>query len=138
MPPPRPWKKGTSPEYTALTLEVQVCLDKQGRLWSVSEFQSDEDERLAATLPNAGLPQVAHALLTSALRREVYTEVFVQLSKDKDFLAVYVQADEEGKRAVEELLGNTSHDVMSKTIRKMGRDSAQEILMMLTTGITFD
>ena len=84
------WKEGPN---TAV-LEVRVHLDDDGRIWSVHQFKSPSDEQKTFHWSGGGARQLAYAFLTEALRREAYTSILVELSKDKDFLKKYNGADD--------------------------------------------
>ncbi|OHD24508.1 MAG: hypothetical protein A2Y38_07225 [Spirochaetes bacterium GWB1_59_5] len=84
--PPKPWTPGRHPTYTAYTLVVHVCEDEHGRVWSDHEFFTEGDALVAAGTRNGGVEQVAHALLTEALRREAFVDLLVKVSHDPALL----------------------------------------------------
>ena len=131
QPPPRPWKKGVHQTYKALVLEVHVCQDETGRVWSSNSFQGSEDEQTALKMPQGGTEQVAYALLTEALRREVFVDALVHLSRDPQFLVHYVAGDPETREEMEEHLTRAAREVMFTTMEKMGTAPAKEVLDLM-------
>ena len=130
-PPPRPWKKGKQEDYSAFTLEVQVCGDSTGRVWSYHEYQSPADEEAALGFPFGGAQQVAYALLTEAYRREVFVDALVELTKNPLLLQAYQDGDSESRKQLEDRLAEASREVMQRTLARMGSDVPREILAML-------
>jgi hypothetical protein len=131
-PPPTPWEKGAQKGYTAFSLTVDVCEDEFGRVWSGHSFESDTDEETALQLKNGGAPQVAYALLTEAMRREVFVLMLMRMSQDPEFLQQWRDADEEVKRGLEAELGFAARQVMTDTLSKMVAGVGREILTMLS------
>jgi hypothetical protein len=131
QPPPRPWKKGKQDGYSSFTLEVQVCGDSSGRVWSYHDYQSREDEETALRFPYAGTQQIAYALLTEAYRREVFVDALVELTKNPLYLEAYRNGDSEARKHIEDRLAEGSQEVMRRTLAKMGSDVSKEILAML-------
>jgi len=129
--PPLPWKKGKSQDYTAFQLVVNVCQDEQGNVWSEHDFLSDEDQELARGLSQGGVPQIAHALLTEAVRRETFMCALIMQSKDPEFFQGWVKGTGEEKVAHEEQLGGYAQHVITRTLEKMGHRAAAGILAMM-------
>jgi hypothetical protein len=79
--PLKPWVPGQQPGYTAYQITVTVCEDDLGQVWSEHSFASDVDAQACASTKGGGVEQVAHALLTEGLRREVFVDALLTLSK---------------------------------------------------------
>ena len=90
---------------SAIVLEVHMFLTETGDVRSFHKFRSSEDEQTASKWPTHGQGQIAHALLTEAVRREAYLSTLVKLTGQPDFLKAYMEAPEEKKREIEEVLG---------------------------------
>jgi hypothetical protein len=117
--------------YSALTLEVHLCEDPTGRVWSYHDFQTPEDEATALGLRHAGAQQVAYALLTEAYRRECFVVVLTEMSQEPGFLDRYRSGDPEAHKALETRISEAAQEVMRRTLKKMGSDVSREILEML-------
>ena len=130
-PPPQPWKQGVQEGYTALTLEVQLCGDTTGRVWSFHDFKTPEDAETALKLPQGGAPQVAYALLTEAYRREVFVVALAELSQNPKLLDEYQRGTPEARAALEARDAQAAQEVMRRTLAKMGTGAPREILAML-------
>ena len=131
-PPRRPWTKGRNPEYACFHLAVQVCEDEHGRVWSQHRFETEEDEEIACTLSGGGARQVAHALLLEALRREVWCDILVELTKDGDgYVERYVQGDEDERREIEQELAGAAAKVVAGLFPKLLPGVAREMMEML-------
>lgn len=129
--PPKPWKPGVQPTYTAFSLTVNVCQDEFKNVWSDHDFSTDSDADIASGLQHGGIPQVAHALLTEAVRREVFTSAMVLLSRDPTFVARWAGADDAGKQALEKDLGRATQHVITQTLIKMLPGAVAGVLSML-------
>ena len=130
--PRKPWKKGRQSEYTALQLVVNVCQDKHGRVWSDHEFLTPEDQQLAQGLAQGGAPQLAHVLLTEAVRREAFMCILIQATKDPEFLSQWVEGSTEDKARIEAEIQNFVSHVLTKTVGKMVPGAVSETLMMIS------
>jgi len=85
--PPLPWTRGRHGTHEVASIEVQVCRDEFGRVFSCHNPVDKSDQELMADWPGHGLEQVALALLTEALRREALLQMIIRMSQDKDFVA---------------------------------------------------
>jgi len=130
-PPPLPWKKGVNPHYRSFVVEVQVCQDNDGNIYSVHNLQDDEDHQPAQTLPSAGIEQLAYGLLCEAIRREAFLEVAVKASNQRGYLADYVEGNPEKRHEIEADLSRTIVEMCQKSIIMMAPATAREILHML-------
>jgi len=129
--PPKPWTPGKHPTYSALQLVVNVCQDEHGNVWSDHDFHTPADASVAGDLPQGGAPQVAHALLTEAVRREAFMCALVELTKDGEYLARWVAADDEGKARMETDIGFAAKHVITQTLEKMVPGAVSEVLAMM-------
>lgn len=127
-PPEALWEDGPN---TAV-LEVRVHQDEENRIWSVHQFRSPSDEQKAFHWPGGGARQLAYAFLTEALRREAYTSILVEMSKDKDFLKKYKASNEEIQAQAVAQLSQAIQTILSNSALKMGDGIAKEILEMLS------
>lgn len=131
QPPPFPWKKGKQKGYTAFSLEVTVCQDDNGWVFSVHDAASEEDSQIISGLPNHGVEQIAYALLTEALRRELYVEVLLALTQDRELVSQWTTGDPPRKQEIEHMLTNACVSIITKTMGKMVPDLAKEVLTMM-------
>lgn len=131
-PPQLPWPIGVNPEYTATSLEVHLCEDKTGRVWSYHDFVSPEAEQAASQLRHHGVQQIAYALLTEAIRREVFVVALTELSKNPQMLEDYRRGEAVTRRYTETQLSDAAQLVIQRTLAKMGSDIAREVLAMMT------
>jgi len=129
--PPKPWVKGKQPTYTAFQLVVNICQDGDGNVWCDHDFASQADGELALGLQSGGAPQVAHALLTEAVRREVFLCALIELGKDPEYLAQWMAADEGNKQLIQSKLGYAARTTITKTLEKMVPGAVAEVLAMM-------
>ena len=129
--PSKPWKKGEQPGYTAFQLVVNICQDADGNVWSDHDFLTPEDHTISIALPQGGAPQIAHALLSEAVRREAFLCVLVELTKDREFMAKWMGAGDAAKDQMETGLRAAVEQVVSQTLAKMASGAVPEVLAML-------
>lgn len=130
-PPPRPWQKGQHEGYTCFSIEIVMCEDDEGAVWSEHRMKA-EDMQLSQTLSGGGARQIAHALLVEAVRREVFADVLVELSKGEDYLERYVGATEAEKRGLERSLANAGLAVLVELLPRMLPVAARDVLGMVS------
>ena len=131
-PPPLPWPVGVHPEYTATTLEVHLCEDPTGRVWSYHTFASSEAEQASCQLRHHGVQQIAYALLTEAYRREAFVVALTELSRNPQMLEDYRNGDASARAHLETLVGTSAQEVMRRTLERMGSDIPREVLAMMS------
>lgn len=129
--PERPWERGRNVDYACFGLTVEVCEDKDGRVWSQQAFQTAEDEEVACTLSGGGTRQVAHALLLEALRREVFVDILVELSKGEGYIERYIKATDEDRNEIERELAEATTKIMTGMLPKMLPSVAREMVEMV-------
>lgn len=134
-PPDQPWDKGHHEAYTCLTIEVKVCQDANGRVWSIHDFQSPEDMKLAGMLQQGGVKQVAFALLTEAIRREAFLDVLAAMSENPEYVVKWLQGTPEEKQKIEHDLAVSMIRMMNASSRKMALGIAKETLAMIGSQI---
>ena len=130
-PPNELWERGTHGHCSTVVLEVRVCLDAAGHLWSAHNYQQVEDEARANSWAGGGVRQISFALLTEALRREVYACALIELTKNPEYLKKFQAADEKTKEELSLALGEGAVQVLTNTSKRMAQGAAQEILAML-------
>jgi hypothetical protein len=130
--PNKPWIPGNHPDYAALRLRVNLCQDRQGNVWSDHNFETAADAVVARTLPQGGVPQIAHALLTEAVRREAFVCALVEMTKDPKFLARYKSSTPEEKASIEANLQKAATFVITKALEKMVGPSVADVLAMMS------
>lgn len=118
--------------HTVFQLVVNICQDNLGRVWAEHDFLTSADRDVAASLPHGGVPQIAHALLSEAVFREVYTSALILMTRDPDFLPRWIAAEESQRRGLEQELQAAALHVLTKTPEKMLPNAISGILAMLT------
>lgn len=129
--PSKPWVIGAHPEYTAFRLTVNVCLDAQGNVWSDHTFPSEQEEEIALGLPQGGVPQIAHALLSEAVRREVFQLLLFRLMQDPGLLDTWSLASDSLRQHMEEQVGRQVLTVLTSVLPKMLPGAVAGVLRMM-------
>lgn len=125
-PPPYPWIKGKHPDHEVVIVEVEVCKDEHGRVFSAHKLQAEEDESLSMEWPTGGQQQVAHALLVEALRREAVVGLLLRLSKDPEYLTKLsgMSEEERGQEvtgmagAMLRVVGQSAHSMAESIVKE--------------------
>jgi hypothetical protein len=125
--PEKPWVRGKHPTHTAFRVTINICQDSDGNVWSDHDFATDEDVALCKGLPQGGAPQVAHALLTEAVRREAFMCALIELTKDPSYLLRF----KAGESPVVDELAAATEQVIARTLGKMTPGAAAEVLAMM-------
>lgn len=133
--PSKPWTPGVHPTYTAYRLRVNICEDEFGNVWSDHEFETEGDAQVAQALSNGSIFQIAHALLSEAVRREAFTSAMVELSKDPAVLDRYQALEGKEKATFETNLANAITHVITQTLGKMAPGAAREVMAMMSTQV---
>jgi len=129
-------ERGLRDGFATFNLRVRIVVSPDGPMWSTHEFETPEDATLAEGVASQGTRQVAHALLTEALRRELYLCALAEMTKDIDFLQVFADGDEEKKKRVAISLATSARKSLMGTTGKIGVGYAFEILEMLVEQTT--
>lgn len=112
-------------------IEVHITQDEFGRVFSVHQFRSLEDEKRSQGWKNGGVQQIAHALLTETTRREAFATALVRMTQEPDFLTHYAEASDDEKTKIEQQLSDAIRIVIARTLGKMGPDITKEVLEMM-------
>ena len=126
IPPPRPWKKGDQGSYSTVVLEVEVCKDEYGRVYTGHHPQDEGDEKVLMTWPAGGQEMVAFALLTEAVRREALYGLLIEMSKNKGTLERAADPEERTK-LISELAGRLKTQT-ERTVERLAKAAVDEAL----------
>ena len=119
QPPPRPWKKGEHGSHSVAVVEVHICRDALGRVYSYHRPQDKVDETVLREWPSGGLEQAAFAMLCEAVQREAILGILMSMTQDPDFL----EGDWDDERVtdlaskLQTQMGNSVERLADKTIR---------------------
>lgn len=130
MIPPYPWEKGQHEDYTCFEVRILVCEDAEGGVWSEHRLGA-EDVELAQTLSGGGARQIAHALLIESVRREVFAEVLIELSKQDGYLERYQSGEAQKRQEIERVLANAGLAYLVEMLPKLLPGVAREVLTMI-------
>lgn len=128
-PPPRPWEKGEHSDHTVFVVEVEVCINEHGQVFSTHQLQDEQDHKIAQKLPSSGLNQTAVALLLEAIRREVNLQVLIKLSHDEKVEAQI--KDPQARDLLEKEFASTVKEVLIKQVEGFSLPAVQEMLDMV-------
>lgn len=129
--PPKPWVPGKHPSYSAFRLLVNVCVDEHGNVWSDHDFLGEGDEMVARGLHQGGAPQVAHGLLTEAIRREAFMCALLSLTQDPSFIHRYKMSEGAEKEVLQTSVRDQTRQVISSVLSKMTPGLVAEVLEMM-------
>jgi hypothetical protein len=129
--PTRPWKKGKHETYTCYSIRLQVCEDSLGRVWSQHDYETPQDQALAMQTKNGGSRQSAHAFLMETLKREVFVDALIAMTKDPEYLTKFQKADEEAQKKIVKELAQAALDVISETAARTLIDVVRDIFALL-------
>jgi len=135
-PPEFPWRKGKSDDYTSYVVEVHVCQDSSGALFSHHTYQSQTDQRLAESLRTMGEEQTSFSLFLEACRREAFLSILARLTEDREFMARYVQGGDESRLEVETEVANQFASIMLRNVSKVASGVAAEVLAMMGANLS--
>jgi hypothetical protein len=124
--PPRPWKKGDQGAYSMVVLELEVCKDEFGRVFTGHHPQDESDEKLLSTWPAGGQEMVAFALLTEAVRREALFGLLIEMSKNKDTLDKVKDPEERAK--IVQALTERLQVQTERTVKRLAEAAVNEAL----------
>ena len=114
--------------HDVIVIEVEICRDEFGRVYSAHNLQGEGDGTVSMTWPGGGQREVAHALLTEALRREAVVSVLVRLTQDEEYLAKLQAMTEEERDAEVEKLGTALLKSVGGTAHRMAKGIVQDAL----------
>lgn len=116
-----------------ITLTVNIRLGPNGEILSNHNFTSSDDSEIAKQWSGGGLRQIAHALLTEAVRREAFTSLIVKMSADPEYLQNYLKATPEERKVLETEMSVLVQEVLTRNLQKMSLPSTQEAFQMILT-----
>lgn len=131
QPPTRPWKKGFNPEYSAIVLEVEVCQDKNGNVFSSHRPQDSEDRTTLLSWSTGGLEQSAFALLVEALRKETLLSLLVAITKEPELLQRLSALPDEEREAEIQKLKETIQQQIDRGLQLLLKPLIEETLTNL-------
>lgn len=131
--PNKPWLTGKQSGYTGYKILVNICEDDLHRVWSDHEFATPEDQVAAQSTTAGGIQQIAHSLMTEAVRREVYLDVLLTLTQDPAFLDKWVAADAAGQNVIITELSAITCEVLRGKLIKMAPGLVREMLVGFAT-----
>lgn len=128
-PPEFPWKKGDQGSYSSLVIEVHVCKDAHGRIFSMHKLQDDTDRETALSWPSGGQEQVAFALLTETLRREALFGILVRMTRDRELPTRFAAMDPDARQALIVEMGSQLCAQINAVSEKMAEAAVEEALL---------
>lgn len=131
--PPTPWSPGRYETHEVVKVDVTVCRDRLGRVYS-SHSLSESDREIALGWPTGGQEQVGFALLTEAVRREAILSLLILMSNDRTAFERIRALPEDMQRAEFENLGQTVTTNLRRTIDALVVGSLQDALEMMSAG----
>lgn len=137
-PPPFPWERGKHATHEVITVELMVCRDVHGRVYSSHALQGEQDREIAMSWPTGGQEQVGFALLTEATRRESILSLLVLLTKDRDLVKRLMDLPPERLQAEVTQMGQNVSTTMRRTIDAIAGGSFRDALSMVAEGSTRD
>lgn len=127
-PPPQPWQKGSHGSHSVLGIEVQVCRDAEGRVFSCHQLQGADDLTVAMSWPGGGQEEVGFALLAEAVRREALLEMLLLVSKDASFPQRFEGMSFEEKETQIAELSARLRVQMSSVVARLARGAIEEAI----------
>jgi len=126
-------KKGSDGDFDTIVVEIKICRHrKDGTVWSVHDFQGDEDQDLASKWPVRGTQTINAALNLEALRRSAFTFMLSYLSNtDPDFLSTYRDSDEEKRKEMGAKIAGLLEASLAQSAKRMGQSVVSEVLSMM-------
>lgn len=129
--PAYPWSKGKHSDYECFVMEVEVCRDREGDVWSSHHLQDKLDEEVIKDMPTGGLIQSAHALLIEAMKKEALCAVLTKMSNDEAYAAKIQEKDPKAQEAQAEEVATAILKTFQEAIIKFGPPMAQATLEMI-------
>jgi hypothetical protein len=129
QPPALPWTKGDHGSYSMVKVEVEVCRDEFGRVYTLHRLQDETDRETVMKWPSGGQEQIAFALLLEAVRREAVLGVLLELTKDKEFLSQLDGLPNKGE--VLTGLAERVQTQMDRTIRRVSSNVVAEMIQQM-------
>lgn len=131
-PPNSLWNRtGDYPDGSTASMEVKICRDPSGYVWSVHKPMSDEDELIFRSWPGFGTRAIAHALLVESTRREMYMCLLAEVTRNNGLIGEYKGGDQATRKLIEEHVSKVAEDNINAVVTKISNEVAKEILDML-------
>lgn len=127
--PPFPWTKGVNPEYTAVVVEVHLCQNSVGHVFSHHFVQDEHDETTIQEMASSGQEQIGFALLTEAIRQEAFVQALLKLQGNAAFLDM-LRGMPDISPVIQELT-STVAEVLVRQIPNMAMGAVEEVLLRL-------
>jgi hypothetical protein len=134
-PPSFPWKKGIHKEYTMASVEVQICQDNRGNVFSIHNPMTEEDRQILEQMPSSGLEQISHSLILEGLRRESYLQILLRIQGDPEFIKKMKNTDEEVRDLEINELSDILIDFVTESVTRSSENIVKEILHMFESQI---
>ena len=131
QPPPMPWEKGNHRLYSMAKLELEVCRDEFGRVFSFHRLADETDKATVMEWPAGGQEQIAFALLTEATRREAILGLLLRMTKEPDFIARFEAATEEEQAVLLSELADILRVQMNRTVTRLASVVVSEAVQMV-------
>jgi len=133
QPPSRPWTKGKHENHEVVHILLEVCQDRQGRVFSAHRPAERADEELALSWRSGGMEQTAFALLTEAARREAVLEILLLASNKPDLFKRLQEAEGEERESLITDLTRRLEFQLQETITKLSEGAVEEALLAIST-----
>lgn len=128
-PPPFPWKKGTQESYASLVVEVLVCKDEHGRVFSMHRLQDALDRDTAMSWTTGGQEQVAFALITETVRREALFGLLVRMTQDPLLPVRFKAMSDNEKQTFIQQMASQLRAQVSAVVDKLADAAMEEALL---------
>jgi len=112
-----------------IQLTVQIRIDEHGHVQSLHDFQTPEDSEISRQWEGGGVRHIAHALLTEAVRREVFVCALLAMTQDSELLSSY--KNPEKQEAVVADLAAKAERNLADVVPKLSQGCVQEVLEMM-------
>ena len=119
--PDYPWKKGQTPVYSMVVLEVEVCLDSLKHVYSSHRPQAEADQELLMMWPGGGQEHVAFALLAEATKREAIFSMLLNMSNKPGFIEHLESLSEEERDKAFGEIAMVVLDTMGKNAQQIAK-----------------
>lgn len=128
------WLKGHHADHDVFVIEVLVRKDRFGQLASHGRLQSEEDRKVAETLPSGGMVEGGWALLTEAVRTEMTLQLLVRLSNDPSFREKLLEGDSPSEEILN-MLERDATNLVNRELREILPSVARAVTGALRNGL---
>lgn len=105
--------------WEQVVVEVVVEMNERGEVRSAHRLQGDADQRTLGSWPQGGVYQVAHGMLSEALRMEVLASLLAQASGDPTFIPWLSGASAEELSAAESKIRAAIEVIVNRSVSKL-------------------